>query len=332
MEATMQRVEGGALAARVGAVASLDEIGSLARHLDLLLDAVGQKTRELERWNAELDAKVAERTRALEQTQAHLVRSEKLATVGQLTASIAHEVNNPIAVIQGNLDLVRELLGRDATSKVQPELALIDAQIERMRLIVTQLLQFARPTEYAGYVDSVDPNTLLADSLLLVQHLLAKTRIEVRQELRATHHVAVNRQELQQVIVNLLVNAVHAMPDGGRLELATRDEGEAGAGVGAGVAIEVADTGTGLPPEVMARLFQPFATAKKEGTGLGLWISRGIVERYGGDIRASNRASNRATNRATDRATERTDDADGPRGARFVVHLPAEGAGRGGAG
>ncbi|MCC6246386.1 MAG: cache domain-containing protein, partial [Rubrivivax sp.] len=182
MEATMRRVQAGALDARVGQVASGDEIGRLAGHLDHLLDAVGEKTRELERWNAELDAKVAERTRELEQTQRHLVRSEKLATVGQLTASIAHEVNNPIAVIQGNLDLVRELLDAPARAKVAPELKLVDAQIERMRLIVTQLLQFARPTEFAGYVASVDVARLLDESLVLVQHLLAKTRIDVHRD------------------------------------------------------------------------------------------------------------------------------------------------------
>ncbi|MBI5716425.1 MAG: cache domain-containing protein [Burkholderiales bacterium] len=304
MEATMRSVQAGALEARVGRVASGDEIGRLAGHLDHLLDAVGEKTRELQRWNAELDAKVAERTRELEETQKHLVRSEKLATVGQLTASIAHEVNNPIAVIQGNLDLVRELLDAEAHAKVAPELKLVDAQIERMRLIVTQLLQFARPAEFAGYVDSVDVSRLLDESLVLVQHLLAKTRIEVRRDFRATGAagtVAINRQELQQVFVNLLVNAIHAMPEGGRLELGTRT-------TGGEVWCEVADTGPGLPPELLAQLFQPFTTRKKDGTGLGLWISRGIVERYGGDIRADNR----------DRAAE------GVTGARFVVVLKAE--------
>jgi len=300
MEATMRSVQAGALEARVGEVASGDEIGRLAGHLDHLLDAVGDKTRELQRWNAELDAKVAERTRELEQTQQHLVRSEKLATVGQLTASIAHEVNNPIAVIQGNLDLVRELLDDSARAKVAPELKLVDAQIERMRLIVTQLLQFARPAEFAGYVASVDVSGLLDESLVLVQHLLAKTHIEVRRDFRATGAegtVAINRQELQQVFVNLLVNAVHAMPEGGRLELATRArDGD--------VLCEVADTGPGLPPELLAQLFQPFTTRKKDGTGLGLWISRGIVERYGGDIRAGARR-------------------DGERGACFTVVLKA---------
>jgi signal transduction histidine kinase len=312
MEATMRQVEAGAIEARVGTVQSGDEIGRLAGHLDQLLDAVGDKTRELQRWNAELDAKVAERTRELQETQRHLVRSEKLATVGQLTASIAHEINNPIAVIQGNLDLVRELLDPDARTRVAPELKLVDAQIERMRLIVTQLLQFARPTEFAGYVESLDVSQLLDESLVLVQHLMAKTQIEVERDLRATCRAAINRQELQQVFVNLLVNAVHAMPQGGRLVLRTRDAGEAaaadaGADASGEVHAEVIDTGPGLAPELLAQLFQPFTTRKKEGTGLGLFISRGIVERYGGDIRAANRS-------------------DGARGARFVVVLKAEAA------
>ncbi len=285
MEATMQLVEGGALDARVGRVGGVgngvagaendDEIGRLAAHLDQLLGT-------LQRWNAELDAKVAERTRQLADTQAQLVRSEKMATVGQLTASIAHEVNNPIAVIQGNLDLLRELLPADAAALVRPELKLVDEQIERMRLIVTQLLQFARPTEFAGYVEAVQPAQALRDCLVLVAHLLATTQITVVQQLQATRAVAINRQELQQVLVNLLVNAIHAMPDGGTLTLGTADVGTDQ------VEIHVADSGPGLAPELLAQLFQPFVTRKKDGTGLGLWISRGIVERYGGDIVASN--------------------------------------------
>jgi len=278
MDATMRRVEGGALDARVGDLQRDDEIGHLARHLDELLAT-------LQRWNAELDQKVAERTRQLEETQAQLVRSEKLATVGQLTASIAHEVNNPIAVIQGNLDMLRELLPAGAAAAVATELTLVDEQIERMRLIVTRLLQFARPNDYAGYVEDLDPKPVLEDSLVLVAHLLARSGIEVRRELQCTRHVDANRQELQQVLVNLLVNAIQAMPGGGVLGLACRDTGE---GPG-GVEITVTDTGPGVPAELLPQLFQPFVTRKADGTGLGLWISRGIVERYGGDIVAANR-------------------------------------------
>ena len=276
MEHTMRRVESGALDARVGAVASSDEIGRLASHLDQLLSVIAQNTREL-------DAKVAERTQALEAAQQQLVRSEKLATVGQLTASIAHEVNNPIAVIQGNLDLLRELLGPTACAQVAPELKLVDEQLERMRLIVTQLLQFARPTEYAGYIDAVDTAKALEDCLVLAGHQIASTGIQVQRDYRASGQPALNRHELQQVLVNLMVNAVHAMPQGGTLLLRTRDCGAET------VEIEVADTGTGLSEDLLAKLFQPFVTRRPDGTGLGLWISRGLVERYGGDIRAANR-------------------------------------------
>ncbi len=291
MAQTMQRVEQGAAHARVGPVERGDEIGALAGHLDHLLDNIDDKTRALQSLNAALDAKVVERTQALESAQAQLLRTEKMAAVGQLTASIAHEVNNPIAVIQGNLDLVRELLGPHA-QPVQAELQLMDQQIERMRLIVTQLLQYARPTEFAGYVEAVDSAQAIDDCLVLVAHLLSQTRIEVRRDYAATRRPAINRSELQQVLINLLVNAIHAMPQGGVLTLRTRDlEPAPGAPPVAStgmVEIAVIDTGPGLPDELMAELFKPFVTRKKDGTGLGLWISRSIVERYGGDIQAAN--------------------------------------------
>jgi two-component system, NtrC family, sensor kinase len=279
MEATMREVERGSLDARVGTVASHDEIGRLASHLDRLLEVIAQNTRHL-------DAKVAERTQALAAAQQQLVMSEKLATVGQLTASIAHEVNNPIAVIQGNLDLLRELLGAEGSAPVAAELKLVDEQVERMRLIVAQLLQFARPGEFAGYVEAVDVRRALDDCLVLAGHQIDRSGIAVQREHRATRLPHINRQELQQVLVNLIVNAIHAMPAGGTLRLATRDEGVGGED---GVLIEVADSGSGLPEELLARLFQPFVTRRPDGTGLGLWISRSLVQRYGGDITAANR-------------------------------------------
>ena len=297
MALTMDCVEAGDLQARVGRIDSRDEIGELAAHLDRLLDTVAQNTQALQRWNAELDAKVVERTRALEAAQGQLMRAERLAAVGQLTASIAHEVNNPIAVIQGNLDLVRELLGADAR-RVHAELRLVDEQIERMRRVVTQLLQFARPGEYAGYVEPVDCNRLVDDCLVLVQHLPARSAIEVHRDLQALRQPPANRHELQQVLVNLLVNAIHAMSEGGTLTLVTRDHGSGDAGLpdpsAAWVEVRVEDTGPGLGAQLLAELFEPFVTRKKDGTGLGLWISRTIVERYGGDLRAADRDDGRS--------------------------------------
>ncbi|MGS5086028.1 sensor histidine kinase [Hydrogenophaga sp. A37] len=308
MNHTMQRVKDGE-AARVGARPARDELGALAGHLDQLLDVIDDKTAALRRWGEELDAKVAERTRELEASNAslqlaqqQLVKSEKLAAIGQLTASIAHEINNPIAVMQGNLDLMRETLGEHA-QPVKAELQLLDEQVERMRLIVTQLLQYARPTEYAGYVETLDLNQTVHDCLVLVAHLLAQTRIKMVRELQATQRVGFNRQELQQVIINLLINAIQAMPQGGTLRLSTQNwADEHGA---RGALLQVQDSGPGLAPGVEERLFRPFFTTKNDGNGLGLWISLGLVERYGGAISAGNRE-------------------DGQNGALFSVRLLTE--------
>ncbi|WP_418316621.1 sensor histidine kinase [Piscinibacter sakaiensis] len=301
MAETMRRVGSGELGARVGPVEQRDEIGQLAGHLDQLLDTIRDKTEALQRLNSELDAKVAQRTAALEAAQGQLLRSEKLAAVGQLTASIAHEVNNPIAVIQGNLDLINELLDADSAARIRTELELMNEQVERMRLLVTKLLQFARPTEYAGYVEPIDLGETVDDCLVLVGHLMATTRIELQRDFRATERVAINRQELQQVIVNLLVNAIQAMPAGGTLRLVTRDWGSPPLGA----EFEITDDGPGLDPDLLTQLFQAFVTRRRDGTGLGLWISHSIVERYGGQIEAANRD-------------------DGQRGAVFRVRLRSE--------
>ena len=306
MDATMQAVAGGE-EARVGRVDGHDEIARLAQQFDALLDTIKLRSDELRQLNAELDQKVVERTRelarALEELRAaqkQLVRSEKLAAIGQLTAGVAHEINNPIAVMQGNLDLMREELGA-AAAPVATEMRLLDEQIHRIRVIVTKLLQFARPDEFAGYVETVDLNAAVADCLVLVRHELRKGEIEVVQDLRASAPVRINRNELQQVLINLVVNAVHAMAGGGRLTLATED---AAGPQGAGACIRVRDTGAGIAPEHLSKVFDPFFTTKKtQGTGLGLSISLALIERYGGTIAV--------------------DSAPG-RGSEFAVHLLAE--------
>ena len=122
---------------------------------------------------------------------------------------------------------------------------------------------------------------------------------DFKRDLRATRLALINRQELQQVLINGLVNAIQAMPEGGTLALASRDSGDAQ------IEIDIADTGPGFQIDTESERFRPFVTTKKEGTGLGLWISRSLVERYGGDIRARNRT-------------------DGVTGALLTILLPAE--------
>ncbi len=289
LHAVIQRVAHGDVDARVGPIASCDELGRLAGEFDRLLDLLAAKREELQLWADELDSKVAARTAELAEANAilrraqqQLVMSEKLAAIGELTAGVAHEINNPVAVIQGNLDVLNDVLGADA-GPVRREIRLIHQQADRIRQIVTKLLQFARPGEFAGYVETVAVDAVLADCVVLTRHNVEKRRIELEQRFAAGTPVEINRSELQQVLINLIVNAVQAMPDGGRLLLATEDWREGGEVLGA--VIRVRDSGQGIAREHLERIFDPFFTTKKgSGTGLGLSISYTIVQRYGGRI------------------------------------------------
>ncbi len=288
MSDTITRVEAGNMGARTELMVASDEIGRVALHLDGLLDQLQQRDRDLRLWNDELNDRVAERTSELEQANRRieaatkqLIMSEKLAAIGEITAGVAHEINNPIAVIQGNLDVVRSVLGQKA-EEAKVEFRLIDEQIHRISQIVTKLLQFAKPEEYAGYVERHAINAVILDCLPLVQHLLNKADISLVLEDRATRLVLMNRTELQQVAINLIVNALHAMPAGGTLTIRTFDHDMENK---AGVALEVEDTGVGMSADLIGRIFDPFfSTKKREGTGLGLSISQGLIDRQGGRI------------------------------------------------
>lgn len=287
MTDTISKVESGDLGARTDLPAN-DEIGRVASHLDKLLGQLQERHRELREWNEELNKRVDERTRELrlanrqlEATTKQLIVSEKLAAIGEITAGVAHEINNPVAVMQGNLDVIRSVMS-DRMETVRTEFRLLDEQIHRISQIVTKLLQFTRPEEYAGYVERHAPEAVISDCLPLVRHLLNKADIEIVRDDRATRFLLMNRTELQQVIVNLVVNAVHAMPEGGELKLRSSDfemEGKRG------LILEVSDTGIGMTPETMQKIFDPFFTTKRQqGTGLGLSISQTLVTRQGGKI------------------------------------------------
>lgn len=289
MTDTIAQVEAGDLSARIGLAGGDDEIGRVARHLDHLLDQVQERDQRLRGWAAELNEKVEERTqdlkeanRRLEQATQQLVMSEKLAAVGEITASIAHEINNPVAVIQGNLDVARQILGAAATP-ARTEFRLIDDQVHRITSIVTKLLQFARPAEFSGSSGSVAPGEVVGDCLALTQHRMRASAVEIVRTDSATSRVRIERTGLQQVIINLIVNALHAMPEGGTLSILTRDAAQGGV---PGAEICVADTGSGIPPDLIGRVFDPFFTTKQtEGTGLGLSISRMLIDEAGGTIR-----------------------------------------------
>ncbi len=287
---TMGKIEAGELGARTGLKRTDDEIGQVASHLDDLLGQIQERDGRLRGLADELNDRVIERTqelsdanKRLEATTKQLVVSEKLAAIGEITAGIAHEINNPMAVILGNIDVVRQELG-GAAGDVETELRLIDEQVHSVNILVSKLLQFARPEEYSDVLELQSPDDVLTDCLVLVQHLMNKVRIDVKRSQKALGAVSINRTELQQVLINLIVNAIHAMPDGGALCLATKNEVVDGV---TGITVSIEDTGKGMDKGVLDKIFDPFFTTKQnEGTGLGLSISQTIVTRYGGTIRA----------------------------------------------
>lgn len=282
MVRTIGRVEDGDLNARTR-VEDGGEIGRVAAQMDNLLEQIQERDRELTRRVAARTRDLEEANRRLEATSKQLVVSEKLAAVGEIAAGIAHEINNPVQVIQGNLDVLRVQLGDDA-DLVKTELRLIDEQTHSIFLIVNKLLQFTRPDEYAEGSEEHRPADIITDTLPLVQHLLSKGHIALALELESIKAISINRTELQQILINLMVNAIHAMPEGGDLTVGALDAERDGK---AGVLVFVKDTGVGMAPELLTRIFDPFFTTKQgEGTGLGLSITRKLVERYDGEIEA----------------------------------------------
>ena len=185
MTQTIGAVETGDLAARTGLPDMKDEIGQVASELDHLLDQVQERDAELRLWNSSLNRRVEERARELqvaneqlETTTKQLITSEKLAAIGEITAGVAHEINNPIAVIQGNLEVIYSIMGSGADS-VKGEFQLIDQQLARISEMVTNLLKFSKPQEYAGTLERYRIADVINDTLPLVQHLLKKTTIAI---------------------------------------------------------------------------------------------------------------------------------------------------------
>ena len=292
MTQTMRRVEIGDLAARNNLNRTGGEIAEVSQHLDHLLDQVQERDKQLREWADDLNIRVEERTaqlqeanQKLETTYQQLVMSEKLASIGEITAGVAHEINNPVAVIQGNVDVVRLTLGEQA-EPVKTELDLIDRQIMRIGGIVGKLLQFARPDDYGKYEEYVNLRDVTQDSLGLVDHVYASKDIDVHLDLAHIPDVKINPSELQQVIINLIINAVQAMDGKGTLIIRTHPSERGGK---QGVCLAFQDSGPGISEDTINTIFDPFFTTKRaKGTGLGLSISQTIIQTAGGIITAKN--------------------------------------------
>lgn len=279
---------------RIGEIESKDEIGSLANEFDAMLDLLNDRKLLLQKWADELEEKVDERTaelkhknnelmntiKVLRKTRQKLVVAEKLAALGELTAGVAHEINNPTAVMLGNLDVIIAELGQNL-APVQDEIDLVVEQIYRIKDITNNLLQYARPDTYAGYMTDTDINHIIEETLKLVHHFRSSIEYRFDLNLEASLSVNINQQELQQVLINLLSNAIQALPEhDGVVSITTQNINENS------VEIIIVDNGHGMDQDMVSKAFNPFYTTKGqgEGTGLGLSISYGLIRRYGGNI------------------------------------------------
>ncbi|MGI3044199.1 sensor histidine kinase [Shewanella algae] len=275
-----------------------NELANLAEQFDRMLDLLQRRNAQIQAAAEQLEMKVEERTRSLQEkteelqrnvqllneTRQQLVTNEKLTALGELTAGIAHEINNPTAVILGNMELLRVELG-DNAELVEEEIDLIIQQVGRISTIIRSLLQYSRPGEFNAPLEMHQITPIIEEMQLLVRHSLGKQEVVLLPELNASYPVQVNRPQLLQVLINLVVNAAHAMDGKGRIWIRTYDWVEQDEPVG--IKIEIEDEGSGIPQEQLSRIFDPFYTTRKDGTGLGLSLSYGIIKRIGGTIEVS---------------------------------------------
>jgi two-component system NtrC family sensor kinase len=279
---------------------SRGELGLLAASFNDMTRSLRRMQGELRQLMENLEAKVEERTRELRTAQDQLVRGEKLSSLGKLSASIAHEINNPLAGILTFAKLMIRTLEQgppdEAVRKtLVKNLSLVQRETERCTAIVRNLLDFARERPLA--LKELSLNQVVEESLFLIANQIAMQGVVLEKDLVHVPPVEADFGQLRQAFVNIAMNAIEAMGKGGHLTVATRPLPEQRA-----VEVSFADTGPGIPPEVLQKIFDPFFTTKEKGTGLGLSVVYGIVERHKGKVQVQSEVG---------------------KGTRFTIRLPA---------
>ncbi len=258
-------------------ISSGDEIGFLAGNFNTMVSELVRAHQELKEWGETLERKVEQRTAELKAMQAHLIQSEKLAGVGKLAAGVAHEINNPLTCVLTNSSLILEDL--PAGDPRREDLQTIVDETLRCRKIVKGLLDFARQTK--PQKQDLNLNKVTEDVLALVRNQASFHNITIRTELDPEiPSVLADADQMRQVILNIILNAADAMPQGGALRIRSSFDPTQHQ-----VTLRISDTGPGIPIEIQDKLFEPFFTTKKTGTGLGLAIAYGIMERHKGALK-----------------------------------------------
>lgn len=294
------RIAEGGLDRRID-VSGHDEVAELGTALNQMSDRLFDSRSEIEKKQSELlqlNQSLAETVEKLRELQEHLMEAERRAATGTLAARVAHEINNPLGIIKNYLTMLKSRFSTfqgsaEETPAHVRHLQIIDEEIDRIARFVAQLLDTHRPD--GSRLEFASVNKTAADLLALMEPQLRQRGIQVRRELDPDlPRLLLHPDRMKQVLLNLMANAEHAMPDGGVMTIRTRREET-------DVFVEVSDTGKGISSDRAPQIFDRYYTTREDGTGLGLPISREIVQGYGGDI--------------TVRSPEGT-------GATFIVRLP----------
>jgi two-component system NtrC family sensor kinase len=282
-----------------------DEAGELATSFNRMSLQLRAANEEIVSWAKTLEDRVEEKTRELKRAHAHVLQVEKMATIGKMAAVVAHEINNPLAGILTYAKLLKRWVERgDVITPKKDEaeqcLDLIASESRRCGDLVKNLLTFSRISQMN--IQSSDLNAIVGRVVRLLAHQLKMNAVELHEDLaQGLPALQCDPGQIEQVLLALMINAIDAMPRGGNLWVQTRAQDEAE------LCFEVRDDGSGMPPEILERIFEPFLTTKEsgKGVGLGLAVSHNIIQRHHGSIDVQSEVG---------------------KGTTFIVSLPVSGA------